>query len=126
MKKIVFNGFIFAQKKTGVYRVAREILKEFDKIVYSERYELLIPEYAENIPDLKNIKITYYGKCRGVLWEQISLVQYLRKNNGIAVSFNNVMPILSPGIIFIHDICYKIHSEYYNTFRGKLSVLWHR
>lgn len=126
MKKIVFNGLLFSQRQTGVHRYTREVLKELDKIVNPNQYELVVPNYTKNVMKFKNIKVVYYGNVKGTLWEQTSFVRYLRKNNAESVNFNNTLPLLKPGAIVIHDVCYKIHPEYFTTFRGKLTVLWHK
>lgn len=124
--KYVFNGFLFSQRPTGVMRYAKEILLGIDKVCQKNEFELIIPIYADNIPDLKNIKIKRYGKTRGNLWEQIDFYRYLKKNNVQSVNFNNTMPLFRPGIIVIHDISYKIHPEFADSLHGKISNIYHR
>lgn len=126
MNLIAFNGLLFSQRQTGVHRYAREILLELDKLVQCGKYQLVVPEYTKEVPKLKNIEVVYFGKIKGALWEQIDFVRYLRKVNALSVSFNNTLPLLRPGMIFIHDVCYKIHPNYFTTLHGKLSVLWHK
>lgn len=126
MKVIAFNGLLFSQRQTGVHRYAREVLLEFDKLAEGGQYQLIVPKYTAEIPRLKNINVVRYGNKKGTLWEQIDLVKYLKKADALSVSFNNTFPILHPGMIFIHDICYKLHPEYFTTLHGKLSVIWHR
>lgn len=124
--KYVFNGFLFSQRPTGVMRYAKEILLEMDKLCVKDQFELVVPEYANNVPDLKNITIKQYGKTRGNLWEQIDFYTYVKRNKVQSVNFNNTMPILKPGIIVIHDIAYKLHPEFANSIHGKLSNIYHR
>jgi glycosyltransferase involved in cell wall biosynthesis len=126
-KALAFNGLLFSQRQTGVHRYAREVLLEMDKIVSADdNYRLVVPKGTGNVPSMKNIRVDYFGKMRGPLWEQIDFVKYLRKNDAKSVSFNNTLPILHPGMIFIHDVCYRIHPKYFTTLHGKLTVLWHR
>ncbi len=121
-----FNGFLFSQKQTGVMRFAKELLQGIDQICKKNEFKLVVPEYANSVPELKNIKTVYYGKTSGNLWEQKDFVRYLRKYNLKSVNFNNTMPILKPGIIVIHDIAYKLYPEFGSSVHGKLSNIYHR
>lgn len=124
--ELVINGFFYIQRPTGVHRFARELMLELDKITLEREITIVVPEYARNIPNFKNIKIKKYGKTKGALWEQISFVRYLIKNNCESVNLCNTMPLLKPGIICIHDAAYKMHPEYFTTIHGKLSCIWHK
>lgn len=126
MKKIVFSGLVYGQKPTGIHRYANEILLEIDKKIKCREYELIVPEYAKNIPDFQNIKVVRYGKIKGLLWEQTSLLIYLYKNNAISINFTNSVPILKPGVIVIHDVGYKVNPSFYKSLHGKLAMWWHR
>ena len=126
MKRYAFNGFLFSQRQTGVMRYAREILLELDKICMKDEFELVVPTYADSYPKLNNIKLVLYGSIRGNLWEQISFFRYIKTNKLEAVNFNNTCPILSPGIVVIHDIAYQIHPEFGVSLHGKISNLYHR
>lgn len=126
MKKIVFSGLVYGQKPTGIHRYANEILLEIDKKIESGEYELIVPEYAKNIPDFKNIKVVRYGKVKGLLWEQTSLLMYLYKNHAISINFTNSVPLLKPGVIVIHDVGYKVNPSFYKSLHGKLAMWWHR
>ncbi|MBQ7981100.1 MAG: glycosyltransferase family 4 protein, partial [Oscillospiraceae bacterium] len=89
--------------------------------------EILVPLSAENVPDYKNITVVRYGKRNGILWQQLDLARYLRKNKKQGIFFNNVLPLLYPhGIITVHDVCYKANPRFYSSLRDKLSMLWHR
>lgn len=123
--KIVFDGQVYAQRITGQYRYADELLKAFDRIAEKDKYEIIIPEYVETIPKFENIKVVKYGKVKGILWTQTSLVKYLIKNKALVVGFCNTTPIIKPGITTIHDIGYKTQRKFYNSFYGKVSCLWH-
>ena len=62
MKKIVFNGQFLARKMTGQERFAIETILELDKLVNTEKIEIVVPKNSKNIPELKNIKVKQYGK----------------------------------------------------------------
>lgn len=126
MRKIVISGLVYGQKPTGIYRYANEILLELDKIVPEKKIALVVPTYAKNIPEFKNINIIRYGNVKGLLWEQISLAIWLIKNNARSINFTNSMPLLCPGNIVIHDVSYKVNPGFYKSIHGKLAMWWHR
>ena len=125
-KVYAFNGYLFSQKQTGVMRFAKEILIGIDKICKHKEFCLVVPEYADNLPELEKISIVKYGNTKGNLWEQKDFFDYIRKNKLYSVNFNNTMPLAKPGIIVIHDISYKIHPEFGDSLHGKLSNIYHR
>lgn len=126
MAKYAFNGFLFSQRQTGVMRFAKELLIRIDKMCSKKEFFLVVPEYATSYPQLKNIETIKYGHTKGNFWEQVDFVRYLKKNKLQSVNFNNTMPIFKPGIIAIHDIAYKIHPEFADSWHGKISNLYHR
>ena len=126
MNNIVINGAFYTQKATGVHRFAKEIIDELDKIVKYGQVKIIVPEYAENLPQLKNIVFKKFGKGNSIIWEQFALAKYLKKNNLESISLCNTLPLLKPGIICIHDAAYKVHPEYFTTLHGKLSCIWHK
>ncbi|MBR6046448.1 MAG: glycosyltransferase family 4 protein [Ruminococcus sp.] len=126
MKKIVFDGQVYAQRMTGQYRYADELLKELDKIVGKDEFEIVVPEYVDIEGKFKNIKVVHYGKVKGLLWTQTSLPAYLIKHKAISVGFCNITPILRPSITAVLDIAYKVLEDEYKNLYGRLSALWHR
>lgn len=126
MKKIVFNGQFLARKMTGQERFAIETILELDKLVNTEKIELVVPKNSKNIPELKNIKVKQYGKLTGILWEQIDLAWYSIINHALTINLCSVMPILKPGVICIHDLSYKVNPQYCKHLYGKLSQIWHK
>lgn len=126
MLKYAFNGFLFSQRQTGVMRFAREILQRMDKLCENDSWVLVVPEYAEHVPKLKNISVVKCGNTRGNFWEQKDFAKFVRKNKFESVNFNNTMPLRKPGIIAIHDIAYKIHPEFASSIHGKISNIYHR
>lgn len=126
MKKIVFDGQVYAQRMTGQYRYADEILKALDKIVKKNRFEIIVPEYVDIDGKFKNIRVVKYGKVKGLLWTQTCLPAYLIKHNALSVGFCNITPLIKPGITVIYDIAYKVLTDEYKNFYGRISSLWHR
>ncbi len=124
--RYAFNGYLFSQRQTGVMRYAKEILQELDRICQKDEFVLVVPQYADKVPQLRNIKIEIYGNTKGILWEQYDFVRYLKNYNMESVNFNNSMPLTKPGIIVIHDIAYKIHPEFCSSLYGKISKIYHR
>ena len=121
--KIIINGKFMSQTVTGVQRYAREILLELDKIVHSDmQIFLAVNSDAKNVPEYKNIKVVRVGKLKGNLWEQISLPLYVIKNKAKCASLCNMMPILTPHIVVIHDISFKVNPHFFS----KKFSLWYR
>lgn len=125
-KKIVFDGQVFAQRITGQYRYADEILMEMDKLIEKEEFEIVVPSYVDIDGKFKNFKIVKYGKTKGILWTQTSLFWYLVKNRAISLNFCNITTLLRPGIAVVHDIGYKVLVNHYKNIYGRISGLWHR
>lgn len=115
------------QKMTGTQRYSFELAKELDKMIGKDELEILVPNYTQNIPEYKNLKIVKYGNKSGILWQQFDLAWYLIENKKQGIFFNNVSPLIYPkGIITIHDVCYKANPHFYSSLRDKLSMMWHR
>ena len=126
MKKIVFDGQVYAQRMTGQYRYADELLKALDKIIKKDEFEIVVPEYVDISGKFENIKVVHYGRVKGLLWTQTSLPAYLIKNNAISVGFCNVTPLIRPGITAVLDIAYRVLNDEYKNLYGRISSLWHR
>ena len=121
-KCVVINGKFCSQTTTGVQRYAHEIVTALDKIVESDiEIILAVNKQAKYLPELQNIKIINIGKLGGVLWEQISLPFFLFKRRALCVNLCNMAPILTPHIVTIHDVSYKVNK---NFFSKKFS-LWY-
>lgn len=127
MKRYAINGFLFSQIPTGVMRLAREILIEIDKKIQKGQLVLVIPEYTKNVPVFNNIDTIFYGKVKGNMREQISLLSFLRKEKIVCLNFNNTFPYFyNKNIVYIHDIAYKLHPEFGKSFHGRISNIYHK
>jgi glycosyltransferase involved in cell wall biosynthesis len=124
--KYAFNGRFVVRKQTGQERFASELLRELDKICRKDEFELVVPEYAERIPEYQNIKVVKFGRVKGHFWEQISFYRYLRKHHLVSVNLTTTCPLLSAGIVCIHDAAYfEIQDMLIGNIYGKLSAVWH-
>lgn len=126
MRKIVFDGQVYAQRMTGQYRYADELLKALDGLIEKDELEIVVPEYVDIDGKFKNIKVVHYGRVKGLLWTQTSLPLYLMKNRAVSLGFCNITPILRPGLTAVLDIGYKVLTDEYKNLYGRVSALWHR
>lgn len=121
MKKVIINGRFLLHRTTGVERYAREILSELDKIIEPEIFIMAVPPEVEKMPEYKNIGVVRVGKLHNHLWEHISFPWYVYHNKGISLNLCNVAPLISPGIVCIHDVKIKATPEFFN----KKFLLWY-
>lgn len=112
---VVFNGKFLSQKVTGVQRYAREILRELDKLLPSDAdFVLAVDKYAEDVPEYRNIRIVKAGRLSGNMWEQISLPLYVLRHGAVCVNLCNMAPVLTPHIVVIHDVSYKVNKSFFS------------
>lgn len=122
MKKIIINGRFLTQKITGVQRYAREIVLELDNLIKKDEIEIAIPPETMDVPNYKNIKVVKVGIFHNRLWEHISFPLYVIKRGGISLNLCNVAPLISPGIVCIHDMKIKAHPEFFS----KKFLIWYK
>jgi glycosyltransferase involved in cell wall biosynthesis len=97
-------------------------VRELDKIVEpNDCWELVIPSSCTETLNLKNIKIKRIGRFSGNLWEQISLPLYVIRTKAMCVSLCNMTPILTPHVVALHDINFKVNPYVFS----KKFVLWY-
>lgn len=115
MKPIIINGRFLVHKTTGVERYAKEIINELDNLAELDQIILAIPPEIDkaNISKFKNIKNVQIGKLNNRLWEQISFPLYVFMKRGISLNLCNVAPLLSPGIVCIHDVKIKAKPQFF-------------
>ena len=127
MPRFAINGRFVVRKQTGQERFAKELISELDKIVKKDEFVLVVPEYAKDVPNYKNISIVRYGKVKSHFWEQVSFYRYIRKHSLLSINLTTTCPLLAPGIVCLHDAClYEIHNLLTQNIYGRLSTAWHK
>lgn len=127
MLKYAINGRFIVRKQTGQERFASELIRELDKLDLKDEFVLVVPEYAQNIPQYEHIRVVKYGKVKSHFWEQISFYHYIKKHNLISINLTTTCPLLSPDIVCLHDAClYEISDLLTQNLYGKFSTLWHK
>lgn len=128
MRKFIINGKFMADSMMGIVRYAREITKSLDLILDElSDITLLLPKNSYDVPKFKNIKIEFYGKHKGIRWEQFDLRRYMKTHSdSICINLCNTVPLfIAPGITTVHDIMYKVNPCYYTALRNRMSRYWH-
>lgn len=120
--KIIINGRFLTQRITGVQRYAREICAELDKLVKPDELIMAVPPETTDIPEYKNIKVVKVGWFHNRLWEHISFPLYVLSRKAISLNLCNVAPLLSPGIVCIHDMKIKATPQFFSP----KFLLWYR
>lgn len=122
MKKIIINGRFLTQRITGVQRYAREICAELDKLVKPDELIMAVPPETTDIPEYKNIKVVKVGWFHNRLWEHISFPLYVLSQKATSLNLCNVAPLISPGIVCIHDMKIKATPQFFST----KFLIWYR
>ena len=117
----IINGRFFSQKVTGVQRYARELLKQLDNLIESDNVEIAIPSYVSEMPQYKNIKIVEIDGTNGIQWEQVAFPSYVRKKKGVSINLCNASPLVSPGIVCLHDVKIKARPKDFN----RVFLIWY-
>ncbi|MCD7836633.1 MAG: glycosyltransferase family 4 protein [Lachnospiraceae bacterium] len=122
MKKVIVNGRFLLRRVTGVERYAREIIMELDKLIEPDEIEIAVPPEVKDIPNYINIKVVQVGRLHNILWEQISLPLYVARKKAISLNLCNASPLISPGIVVIHDMKIKAAPQYFK----KKFIAWYK
>lgn len=113
---LVINGRFLMQPTTGVQRVARELTREFDRMLaegeITARIRLVCEAHAD-VSDLSlsMIEVEKVGTSRGHQWEQTVLPGHVK--GGRLLCLGNTAPIVSllgnpPVALMIHDLSYRL------------------
>ena len=119
---IVINARFLTQKTTGVQRYAIEICKRLPKSIKGKQVIFAAPKgNLINRAELGALNIEQFGDFNGNLWEQISLVRFLKKNNmPILLNFGGIGPVYyKKKITYIHDLAFKYYPETFSYFFQK-------
>ena len=124
--KVIINGRFLCQRITGVQRFAIEIIKELDKLVSNDNYEIYVPKkYNSNIA-LKNISIIKScSSLNGPLWDIFSFSSYVRKQHSLSINLCNGITIHKNYITCLHDVTCKVNPYFHSeTIKDKLRMYW--
>lgn len=123
MRKIAICGDFYDRNVTGIQRVAYEMVRELDKITTKGEMVIIVPSNIKNVPKYKNIEVIRIHSDNGNrhFWIQWWFAVYIIKNKMTALTICNELPLLKPGIAYLHDIYYKVHSEVFETYTDKIS-----
>lgn len=111
---IVINSRFLTQKITGVQRYAIETCKKLPERIKNKKIVFLAPKgILLNRSEFADIEILQIGNFKGNLWEQIDLVQFLKKQqNPLLINFSGIGPVLYKNkILYIHDFAFKYFPE---------------
>lgn len=121
MQKVVINGdYLAFNTFAGVSRFATEILTELDTMVKDLDIVMLTPEYVENLPKYKNIKIVKYGQQPILKWKNTALPKYVNSHKGLLIDLTQAFPVSVKGITCVHDCIPELVSTAYSGFFGKM------
>lgn len=110
---IIINARFLTQPISGVQRFAIEISKELNKSNLSIVF--LAPKNIIHHDLAKELNAKVLGKLTGHLWEQLELQTHVLKNDAFLISFCNTGPLFVKNqIVTIHDLCFKIHPEWFS------------
>jgi glycosyltransferase involved in cell wall biosynthesis len=107
VKKIYINGKFFCQPVTGTQRYARELLREFDRLLSPENrwnidVEILVPRCVQPVPLYTNLQVRTVGWMSGIRWEQMELPQHCRGH--VLFTLSGGAPVLhTRNVVTIHD-----------------------
>ena len=104
--KIIIAARFLTQPITGVQRYGIELSKTIKKVNKSFNINFISPVNILHQDIAKNLDINTVGIFKGQLWDQVSLLKFLRKNNNpLVINFANTLPIFYTNkIVTIHDI----------------------
>jgi len=108
----VVNGRFLSQKATGIQRYAFEICNKLHE--WGVDFYVAVPKDIN--PDYKfAFKTVQCGTLSGQMWEQLSLLKYLkRQGSPLLISFSGCGPLnYTNQIITIHDVSHERHPEWF-------------
>lgn len=109
-ERVVFNGKFLSAKPTGVHRVAIEIINALSDL--GERPRIAAPKNQQAAKEICAAEITVTGGLQGQLWEQLSLPAFAGRRT--TVNLCNLSPIVSPGVVMIHDAQVHLSPQSYS------------
>ncbi|MBP6091099.1 MAG: glycosyltransferase family 4 protein [Crocinitomicaceae bacterium] len=118
---IYVNGKFLTQATTGVQRYAIELTRAL--LAQHPAIKIIIPLNSVLIDDSFSANIIRTGSLKGVLWEQINLPRYAKKNQAFLLNLCNVAPVFYKNkLLIIHDLGVYVNPKWYNW----KFVLWYK
>jgi len=110
-KDIYIAARFLTQPVTGVQRYGIELSKAIKKINKDYNITFITPSNFIHNEIAKFLDAKQIGSLKGQLWDQISLLKFLKSNkNPLIINFSNTLPVFYENkIVTIHDI---IHRKY--------------
>jgi len=107
-KDIYIAARFLTQPITGVQRYGIELSKAIKKLNTKYNITFVAPQNIIYNDIAKFLDVRKIGSLKGQLWDQISLLKFLKSNrNPLIVNFSNTLPIFYENkIVTIHDIIY--------------------
>jgi glycosyltransferase involved in cell wall biosynthesis len=112
--EIIVNARFLTQKLTGVQRFAFELAKRLKAvmpdIVFVSPSNIIHHELAAQLD------IVVIGRNKGVVWEQVDLPRYLKKNNRpLLINLGNVAPLFYDNqVVTIHDVSFLVDPTWFS------------
>jgi len=106
---IYISSRFLTQPITGVQRYAIELSKAIKKLneeKYKYRIKFVSPPNIIHHDVANYLEVKTIGKLKGQLWDQISLLRFLKSNGDpLVINFSNTLPVFYKNkIVTIHDI----------------------
>ena len=105
-KKIYISSRFLTQPITGVQRYGIELSKVIKKLNKNFDIDFITSKNVIHEDIAKDLEVQEVGNLKGQLWDQISLLNFLKKrNNPLVINFSNTLPVFYKNkIVTIHDI----------------------
>ncbi|MGF7072678.1 glycosyltransferase family 4 protein [Mucilaginibacter sp. R-33] len=111
---IIINSRFLTQKLTGVQRFAIEIAKQLKVMIPGIIF--VAPSNIIHQDLAQQLGVIVIGKNKGVIWEQIDLPLYLKKNSSsLLINMCNVAPLFyNNQVITIHDVAFLVNPQWFS------------
>ena len=113
---------------TGIQRNTIEILKELDKIIEPNKFEIAIPSFSNIDFGFKNIGVvrlkakprTKIFRGRTFIFNNITYKRYIKKNHRLSIDMLLTFPRFGCDIIMVYDTIPELFPSHYIGFKTKL------
>ena len=122
-KSYIINGHFLTKSVAGLGRMGRELLREWDRIICEENFELelCVPGGPlVDMPNLENIKITRLGEEDKRRWTSTDLRQYARRSKKRVICPVTQYSAVKHSIVTMADVRYMEKDKdvgYYDSLK---------